>query len=260
MSLYDRRFQTTTEERRVANGYGGNAARSVTGSSSNEIESQEPQSHQYYGPNGGSNAAGAGTGLNGSAAALNHAPSMGTLCNIGNSCYLNSVVYTLRFAPHFLHNLHHLIQDLNVVQQTIVRQQTARSASLGRNVSAAQLEHARSWSSKDLATSTDQYSGQNGGVNSGNGGSGSSKSTHQSVTEKLHELYNNLHGNEMADSTEPYHADTLLHAIQDVNATFEGNQQQDAHEFLMCVLNCIRETNQSLIKAIGECPEVIANG
>ncbi|EDX14829.1 GD21429 [Drosophila simulans] len=260
MSLYDRRFQTTTEERRVANGYGGNAARSVTGSSSNEIESQETQSHQYYGPNGGSSAAGAGAGLNGSAAALNHAPSMGTLCNIGNSCYLNSVVYTLRFAPHFLHSLHHLIQDLNVVQQTIVRQQTARSASLGRNVSAAQLEHARSWSSKDLATSTDQYSGQNGGVNSGNGGSGSSKSTHQSVTEKLHELYNNLHGNEMADSTEPYHADTLLHAIQDVNATFEGNQQQDAHEFLMCVLNCIRETNQSLIKAIGECPEVIANG
>ncbi|XP_016952559.1 ubiquitin carboxyl-terminal hydrolase 1 [Drosophila biarmipes] len=257
MSLYDRRFQTTTEERRVANGYGGNGARSGNGSTSNEIESQELQSHQYYGPSGGSNTSGVGAGLNGSAAALNHAPSMGTLCNIGNSCYLNSVVYTLRFAPHFLHSLHHLIQDLNVVQQTIARQQTARSASLGRNVSAVQLEHARSWSSKDLATSTDQYSGLNGGVTSG-GGSG--KTTHQSVTEKLHELYNNLHGNEMADSTEPYHADTLLHAIQDVNATFEGNQQQDAHEFLMCVLNCIRETNQSLIKAIGECPEVIANG
>lgn len=257
MSLYDRRFQTTTDERRVANGYGGNGARSGNGATSNEIESQELQSHQYYGPSGGSNTSGTGAGLNGSAAALNHAPSMGTLCNIGNSCYLNSVVYTLRFAPHFLHSLHHLIQDLNVVQQTIVRQQTARSASLGRNVSAVQLEHARSWSSKDLATSTDQYSGLNGGVTSG---SGSSKSTHQSVTEKLHELYNNLHGNEMADSTEPYHADTLLHAIQNVNATFEGNQQQDAHEFLMCVLNCIRETNQSLIKAIGECPEVIANG
>ncbi|KAH8346526.1 hypothetical protein KR084_002374 [Drosophila pseudotakahashii] len=260
MSLYDRRFQTTTDERRVANGYGGNGARSGNGSSSNEIESQELQSHQYYGPSGGSNASGTGTGLNGSAAALNHAPSMGTLCNIGNSCYLNSVVYTLRFAPHFLHSLHHLIQDLNVVQQTIVRQQTARSASLGRNVSAAQLEHGRSWSSKDLATSSDQYSGLNGGITSASSGSSSGKSTHQSVTEKLHELYNNLHGNEMADSTEPYHADTLLHAIQDVNATFEGNQQQDAHEFLMCVLNCIRETNQSLIKAIGECPEVIANG
>ncbi|KAH8272073.1 hypothetical protein KR026_002440 [Drosophila bipectinata] len=260
MSLYDRRHQTTADERRVANGYGGNGLRAGTGSTSSDIESQELQSHQYYGSAGGSNPTGSGSGLNGSAGTVNHAPSMGTLCNIGNSCYLNSVVYTLRFAPHFLHNLHHLIHDLGVVQQTIMRQQRAKSASLGRNVSSAQLEHARSWSSKDLASSADQYSGLNGGVNAGSGGSASSKSTHQSVSEKLHELYNSLHGNEMADSTEPYHADTLLHAIQDVNATFEGNQQQDAHEFLMCVLNCIRETNQSLIKAIGECPEVIANG
>ncbi|KAH8341071.1 hypothetical protein KR067_005367 [Drosophila pandora] len=264
MSLYDRRHQTTTDERRVANGYGGNGLRAGTsGSTSSEIESQELQSHQYYGSAGGSNPTGSGSGLNGSSGAVNHAPSMGTLCNIGNSCYLNSVVYTLRFAPHFLHNLHHLIHDLGVVQQAIVRQQRAKSASLGRNVSAAQLEHARSWSSKDLATSADQYTGLNGGASAavaGSGSSASNKSTHQSVSEKLHELYNSLHGNEMADSTEPYHADTLLHAIQDVNATFEGNQQQDAHEFLMCVLNCIRETNQSLIKAIGECPEVIANG
>ncbi|KAH8232215.1 hypothetical protein KR032_002227 [Drosophila birchii] len=283
MSLYDRRYQSTTDERRgVGNGYGnnglraGNAAGPGSASGASEIgESQElsQSSHQYYGSAGGSNPTGAGSGLNGSAsAALNHAPSMGTLCNIGNTCYLNSVVYTLRFAPHFLHNLHHLIQDLTVVQQTIVRQQQAsKSASLGRNVSVAQLEHARSWSSKDLVASTDQqqqqqYSGLNGGGSGAVSGasnanaSGSGKPSHQSVTENLHELYNNLHGNEMADSTEPYHADTLLHAIQDVNATFEGNQQQDAHEFLMCVLNCIRETNQSLIKAIGECPQVIANG
>ncbi|XP_020811800.1 ubiquitin carboxyl-terminal hydrolase 1 [Drosophila serrata] len=284
MSLYDRRYQSTTDERRgVANGYGsgnnglraGNAAGQGSASGASDIgESQEmsQSGHQYYGSAGSSNPTGAGSGLNGSAsAALNHAPSMGTLCNIGNTCYLNSVVYTLRFAPHFLHNLHHLIQDLTVVQQTMVRQQQAsKSASLGRNVSAAQLEHARSWSSKDLVASTDQQQQQYSGLNGGSSGaassasnanaSGSGKPSHQSVTENLHELYNNLHGNEMADSTEPYHADTLLHAIQDVNATFEGNQQQDAHEFLMCVLNCIRETNQSLIKSIGECPEVIANG
>ncbi|XP_017023758.1 ubiquitin carboxyl-terminal hydrolase 1 [Drosophila kikkawai] len=280
MSLYDRRYQSTTDERRgVANGYGATGNNGLrTGNAGNGAsemgESQElsQSSHQYYGSAGGSNPTGAGSGLNGSAsAALNHAPSMGTLCNIGNTCYLNSVVYTLRFAPHFLHNLHHLIQDLTVVQQTIMRQQQAsKSASLGRNVSVAQLEHARSWSSKDLVAGADQQQQQYSGLNGGGSGAVSSasnantscsgKPSHQSVTENLHELYNNLHGNEMADSTEPYHADTLLHAIQDVNATFEGNQQQDAHEFLMCVLNCIRETNQSLIKAIGECPEVIANG
>ncbi|KAM8705291.1 hypothetical protein ACLKA7_009713 [Drosophila subpalustris] len=270
MSLYDRRYQTTTDEqRRVANGYvvGGSGLRAGNSSGASDVEVAELQGHQYYVPTGGSSSsstsAGAATGLNGSGgAALNHVPVMGTLCNIGNTCYLNSVVYTLRFAPHFLHNLHHLIHDLNVVQQTILRQHKAKSASLGRNVtSGAQLEHARSWSSKDLAT-TEPYN-NSGSTTNGSGSSssnGSSKSSLQSVSEKLHELYHSLHSNEMADSSEPYHADTLLHAIQDVNATFEGNQQQDAHEFLMCVLNCIRETNQSLIKAIGECPEVIANG
>ncbi|KAH8358906.1 hypothetical protein KR093_003227 [Drosophila rubida] len=277
MSLYDRRYQTSGDEqqrRGVANGYavGGNGLRAGNNSTgASDVDVAELQSHQYYVPTGGSgsnsSSAGAGPGLNGSGSvALNHVPAMGTLCNIGNTCYLNSVVYTLRFAPHFLHNLHHLIHDLNVVQQTILRQHNAKSASLGRNVSGsgAQLEHARSWSSKDLATAESSSSYNSSSTTNGSGSSSSSgsssKSSLQSVSEKLHELYHSLHGNEMADSSEPYHADTLLHAIQDVNATFEGNQQQDAHEFLMCVLNCIRETNQSLIKAIGECPEVIANG
>lgn len=278
MSLYDRRYQTSNDEqRRVANGgyaAGGNSLRASNTAGGSDVDASELQNHQYYvsaaagstSSSGTSAGVTSGSGLNGSGgAALNHVPAMGTLCNIGNTCYLNSVVYTLRFAPHFLHNLHHLIHDLNVVQQTILRQRHAKSASLGRNMSGGsggvQLESARSWSSKDLATS-EPYSNStsNGsGINANSSGS-NSKSSHQTVSEKLHELYHSLHGNEMADSTEPYHADTLLHAIQDVNATFEGNQQQDAHEFLMCVLNCIRETNQSLIKAIGECPEVIANG
>lgn len=64
--------------------------------------------------------------------------SIATLCNIGNSCYLNSVIYTLRFAPRFLHKLHHLCDDLHYVYQKI-GQNKLKSSSLGRNVSGLQV-------------------------------------------------------------------------------------------------------------------------
>lgn len=69
--------------------------------------------------------------------------SIATLCNIGNSCYLNSVIYTLRFAPKFLHKLHHLCDDLQYVYQKI-GQNKHKSSSLGRNVSGLQVSHVSS--------------------------------------------------------------------------------------------------------------------
>uniref|UniRef100_W8BX22 Ubiquitin carboxyl-terminal hydrolase 1 n=2 Tax=Ceratitis capitata TaxID=7213 RepID=W8BX22_CERCA len=275
MSLYDRRYQTTTDgEARassgsVTNGYLSSTRTSSASSSAvhSDVENaQDISQQQFYMPVASASSGGltvsSSSGSGGIVAAtqlgngntLNHAPSMATLCNIGNTCYLNSVVYTLRFAPRFLHNLHHLIVDLSSIQQCIARQRAAKSSSLGRGISAVQLENARSFSSKDLAALE-----QNALMSTGGGGIGQ-KSSHQMLTERLHELYQCLHRNEVAESTEPFHADTLLHAVQDVNAIFEGNQQQDAHEFLMCLLNSIRETCQLLIKAISEYPDLIING
>lgn len=77
--------------------------------------------------------------------------SIATLCNIGNTCYLNAVIYTLRYAPSFLHKIHHLIEDLSQINQKIV-QNRIKSSSLGRNVAGIQGQSGRSWSSKDLAS------------------------------------------------------------------------------------------------------------
>lgn len=273
MSIYERRYQTA-DDGRGSSGVTGNSYLSGSrnnagsGATSNSVimadvnDSQEVTS-QFYLTNSGitNNATGSLMG-NGGTSIINHAPSMATLCNIGNTCYLNSVVYTLRFAPQFLHNLHHLLTDLNAVQQNIARAR-AKSASLGRGMTTAHMENARSFSSKDLA-SMEQYSTAAAGATTTTPTTALSqviqKSSHQILAEKLHELFQSLYRNELNDSMEPHHADTLLHAIQDVSTIFEGNQQQDAHEFLMCVLNSIRETSQTLIKAIAECPDVITNG
>ncbi|XP_039953448.1 uncharacterized protein LOC120770229 [Bactrocera tryoni] len=275
MSLYERRYQTADTDTRAAagvvtNGYLSSTRTSSASSSAVHSDTDNTQdiTQQYYMPVTSASTSGLAGSANSSGSAvvattqlgngntLNHAPSMATLCNIGNTCYLNSVVYTLRFAPQFLHNLHHLIVDLSSIQQCIARQRAAKSSSLGRGISAVQLENTRSFSSKDLAALE-----QNALMStSGCGGGIGQKSSHQMLTERLHELYQCLHRNEVAESTEPFHADTLLHAVQDVNAIFEGNQQQDAHEFLMCLLNSIRETCQLLIKAIGEYPDLIMNG
>ena len=41
-----------------------------------------------------------------------NSPGIASLANLGNTCFLNSVLYTLRFTPGFCHSLHHLHQDL----------------------------------------------------------------------------------------------------------------------------------------------------
>ncbi|XP_063230219.1 ubiquitin carboxyl-terminal hydrolase 1 [Bacillus rossius redtenbacheri] len=149
-----------------------------------------------------------------------------TLCNLGNTCFLNSVLYTLRFAPAFLHNLHHLVADLAEVSSRS-QLMKIKSSSLGRNISASS---SKSWSSKDLLSL----------------GPGvldlPFKSRIQLATERLHELYESLHASELKDRSEPFQPDVFLHALREVNPIFEGNQQHDAHELLVCLLDNIRET------------------
>lgn len=111
------------------------------------------------------------------------ASSMATLSNIGNTCFMNSVLYTLRCAPRFLHCIHQLFEDkIPITDKNIM------------------------------------------------------------VTEELHQLYKNLHQNESAGTKSAFKPHTFLKAVGDVDNTFRNMQQQDAHEFLMFLLNCLQET------------------
>ncbi|KZC05514.1 PREDICTED: ubiquitin carboxyl-terminal hydrolase 1 [Dufourea novaeangliae] len=157
-----------------------------------------------------------------------------TLCNLGNTCFLNSVIYTLRFAPSFLHNLHHLATDLSNLNDKQL-QTKIKSSSLGRTGVSLTSSGSRSWSSKDLLA----LAGPTGDNN---------KHRIQVATEKLHELFIALRASETRENSEPYQPDAFLQALREVNPIFEGNQQQDAHELLVCLLDNIRETFQLLLR------------
>ncbi|XP_026824549.1 ubiquitin carboxyl-terminal hydrolase 1 isoform X2 [Ooceraea biroi] len=157
-----------------------------------------------------------------------------TLCNLGNTCFLNSVLYTLRFAPSFLHNLHHLATDLSNLNDKQL-QTKAKSSSLGRTGVSLTSSGSRSWSSKDLLALAAPTADAN-------------KPRIQIATERLHELFMALRASEARENSEPYQPDAFLQALREVNPIFEGNQQQDAHELLVCLLDNIRETFQLLVR------------
>lgn len=159
-----------------------------------------------------------------------HSP-IATLCNLGNTCFLNSVLYTLRFAPSFLHNLHHLAEDLKQYSGRHSQLKT-KSSSLGRSMGGT----SKMWnSSKDLPSLGD-----------------SANAKIQLATERLHDLYESLHTTEQKDQMEAFQPEVFLHALRDVNPMFEGNQQHDAHELLVCLLDNIRETCRQLSELVAE--------
>ncbi|XP_076258874.1 ubiquitin specific protease 1 [Rhynchophorus ferrugineus] len=165
-----------------------------------------------------------------------------TLLNMGNTCFLNCILYALRFAPTFLHNLHHLLTDINFVNGKLKETKT-KTSSLGRNGSAVSGSSWRSSSSKDLLSI-----GNNDII---------PKSRDQIVTEKLHALFVTMSNLESKDSPDPYQPEALLQAVRDAKTLFEGNHQQDAHEFFLELLSCLRVTCDKLSQQIDQNPELL---
>ena len=162
-------------------------------------------------------------------------PPVATLLNLGNTCFLNSVLYTLRFTPGFAHLLHHLATDLN--DKKLLSSMGFSERKIGFLSSGSPGLRTKSLSS--LSPSNDDSGIQVDGVNR----------KILVLTERLHELLQTLHNAEQkGDLSEPFQADAFLQALREVNPLFQGNQQQDAHELLVCFLDYLREACQLVDK------------
>lgn len=130
--------------------------------------------------------------------------SIASLCNLGNTCFLNSVVYTLRFTPGFLHHFHHFVSDLG----------------LGNNTSGKEKRR---------------------GHNNVNSVDAETERVHD-VIEQLHDLFRNMASSddhlierESGAVREPIPPSNFLHSVSKMKF-IEDNQQNDVHEFLIKLL------------------------
>lgn len=151
-------------------------------------------------------------------------PPVATLLNLGNTCFLNSVLYTLRFTPGFAHLLHHLAADLAEKKLLSVSAVGSGERKIGFLSSGSPGSRTKSLSSLSPYNVTTE---DNGIVIE------PTKRKTLVLTERLHELFQTLHSAEhKGDLSEPFQADAFLQALREVNPLFQGNQQQDAHELV----------------------------
>merc|ERR1719266_2610142 len=151
--------------------------------------------------------------------------SIASLCNLGNTCFLNSVLYTLRFTPGFLHNLHHLVNDLGL------HGSNSNSSSNGKEKRNRGGNHTASSNSSN---------------SNGSAADVETERIHE-VIEQLHDLFRNMSTSDDhivdrdSNNREPIPPSSFLHAVGKMNSLFEGNQQQDAHELLIALLTMLRD-------------------
>jgi len=153
-------------------------------------------------------------------------PPVASLSNLGNTCFLNSVLYTLRFTPGFLHSLHHLVYDLGL-----------QGGSGGSNGGSKKRISALNGGNN----STSHHSGGSGG--GGGGIADADTELVHDVVDQLHDLFKNMSCSDETPETsrEAIPPNSFLQAVGKLNPMFEGNQQQDAHELLVTVLNTLQD-------------------
>lgn len=176
-----------------------------------------------------------GGGDDGGGMQFNSRVLMGTLENIGNTCYMNAVLYSLRFIPAFPHMLHHfrenmlLLFDEIEVWDTVVENECARACAtveLGLIIN--------NWPEFAIAAMNEK----------------------RRMISNLHAIFTQMTKFETENDPTSLQATQFQNNVYMVNTTFVPGTQQDSHEFLMCLLDSIRECSDEYMNLMANHPEL----
>lgn len=160
---------------------------------------------------------------------------VGALQNIGNSCYMNAVLYTLRFTPNFTHFIHHLMQNLGIIANDVYL--NTEEMCEQHNATVKLCTDIYKWGETyfrgDALHSSDYK-----------------------VIVALHETFSQLTTAEMDTRQPAIRPRMLQRAVCRVDNIFAPGTQQDSHEFLLCVLNSIRDCSDLVLKLAESKPEI----
>lgn len=146
---------------------------------------------------------------------------MGTLKNIDNSCYMNSLLYILRMTPTFVHSIHHLRQNMLCLCDEIddsIDVVVTPDECLQLVATSVMMSNREKWPN-DLNINESQ----------------------KKVILQLHRIFSKLTAREKHLDDEPLEKKRFQEAVRAIAPYFTEGRQEDAHEFLLIILNCIRD-------------------
>lgn len=158
---------------------------------------------------------------------------MGLLKNIDNSCYMNSVLYILRMTPKFVHNLHHLLENLQYIFDEF-DPEVARSSSpndcLQSIATSLMVSNFRKWPDTVDGVSVNQ----------------------RRLFAEMHLIFAKMTEMEFYNVFYGYDKAEFQRIVHEINHTFTPGTQEDAHELLATIMHLIHECGDALMKVVAE--------
>lgn len=165
---------------------------------------------------------------------------LGSLVNIGNSCYMNASLYCLRFIPAFTHNLHHFCDNMLLIfDENETNDRLLSENPCDKEIASVEFISGENEWPEFYINRMDEL---------------------RQIIKQLHLIFAKLTSREKNEINHPLELELeqMQKFAENVNPEFKPGNQQDSHEFLMCILNSIRDCSREYLDLMEAYPAMFA--